>query len=156
MDSRPAQSAYALVDHLVHSDPTVERFERWARGRLGEPFSLEDAAAAAGASKRTLARRLRAVLGESPLAYFQELRVERAVHLLKTTAAGVDEVASRVGYQDGVTLRALLRRRLGRGIREIRRGRRLSGGALAAPTSPIGWHLRQHLQQTSLIGWHLQ
>lgn len=122
VDSRPAQSAYALVDHLVHSDPMVERFERWARGRLGESFSLEDAAAAAGASKRTLARRLRAVLGRSPLAYFQELRVERAVHLLKTTAAGVDEVASRVGYQDGVTLRALLRRRLGRGIREIRRG----------------------------------
>jgi transcriptional regulator GlxA family with amidase domain len=61
------------------------------------------------------------VLGKSPLSYFQSLRVERAVHLLKTGSATVDEVATRVGYADGVTLRALLRRRLKIGIKEIRR-----------------------------------
>jgi transcriptional regulator GlxA family with amidase domain len=122
VDSRPSQSAYVLVDHLAHSDPLVERFERWARGRLAHGFALDDAAAAAGASKRTLARRLQAVLGKSPLSYFQELRVERAVHLLKTTSESVEEIAARVGYADGVTLRTLLRRRLGHGIKEIRRG----------------------------------
>jgi transcriptional regulator GlxA family with amidase domain len=100
----------------------VERFESWARRRLTQGFSLDDAAAAAGASKRTLARRMQAVLGKSPLAYFQDLRVERAVHLLKTTDASVDAIAARVGYGDGVTLRALLRRQLGRGVKEIRRG----------------------------------
>lgn len=121
IDSRPAQSAYILVDHLAHSDPLVERFERWARGRLTRGFSLSDAATATGSSKRTLARRLHSVLGKSPLAYFQELRVERAVHLLKTTGESVDEIAGRVGYADGVTLRTLLRRRLGRGVKEIRR-----------------------------------
>ena len=74
-----------------------------------------------GSSKRTLARRMQSVLGKSPLSYFQSLRVERAVHLLRTTGASVDEVATRVGYADGVTLRALLRRRLDLGVREIRR-----------------------------------
>jgi transcriptional regulator GlxA family with amidase domain len=64
---------------------------------------------------------LQDVLGKSPLSYFQGLRVERAVHLLKTTNASVDEVAARVGYADGVTLRTLLRRRLHQGIKEIRR-----------------------------------
>jgi transcriptional regulator GlxA family with amidase domain len=121
VDSRPSQSAYSLTDHLAHSDPLVERFERWARGRLTHGFSLDDAAAAAGSSKRTLARRMQAVLGRSPLSYFQELRVERAVHLLKTTAENVEEIAARVGYADGVTLRTLLRRHLGHGIKEIRR-----------------------------------
>jgi transcriptional regulator GlxA family with amidase domain len=121
VDSRPAQSAYILVDHLAHSDPLVERFERWARGRLTRGFSLCDAAATTGSSKRTLARRLQAVLGKSPLTYFQELRVERAVHLLKTTDESVEEIAGRVGYADGVTLRTLLRRRLGHGVKEIRR-----------------------------------
>lgn len=121
VDSRPSQSAYILADHLAHSDPLVERFESWARGRLRHGFSLDAAAAAVGASKRTLARRMRAILGKSPLSYFQELRVERAVHLLKTTDASVEEIAGRVGYADGVTLRMLLRRHLGRGIREIRR-----------------------------------
>ena len=60
------------------------------------------------------------VLGKSPLDYFQDLRVERAVHLLETSHASVDQIAAEVGYAEGVTLRALLRRRLGRGVREIR------------------------------------
>ncbi len=120
VDSRPSQSAYALTDHLVHADPLVRRFESWARANLARGFSLNDAAKAVGASKRTLARRLQAVLGKSPLAYFQSVRVERAVHLLKTTRASVDDIAARVGYADGVTLRTLLRRRLHAGVKEIR------------------------------------
>lgn len=123
VDSRPSQSAYILSDHLAHADPLVERFERWARGRLMRGFSLDDAARAAGSSKRTLARRMQAVLGKSPLTYFQDLRVERAVHLLKTTDESVDGIAARVGYADGVTLRSLLRNRLGQGVREIRSNR---------------------------------
>jgi transcriptional regulator GlxA family with amidase domain len=121
VDSRPSQSVYALTDHLIHSDPIVQRFESWARARLTRGFSLDDAAKAVGSSKRTLARRIQSVLGKSPLSYFQSLRVERAVHLLKTGSASVDEVAARVGYSEGATLRALLRRRLNIGIKEIRR-----------------------------------
>jgi len=121
VDSRPSQSAYVLTDHLVHSDPLVLRFEDWARARLKHGFSLQDAAKAVGSSKRTLARHMQAVLGKSPLSYFQSLRVERAVHLLKTGSASVDEVAGRVGYADGTTLRNLLRRRLKLGIKEIKR-----------------------------------
>ena len=124
VDSRPSQSAYALTDHLVHDDPVVQRFERWARGRLTRGFSLDEAAKATGASKRTLARHMQSVLGKSPLAYFQSLRIERAVHLLKTGNASVDEIAARVGYADGTTLRTLLRRRLNLGIREIRNASR--------------------------------
>jgi transcriptional regulator GlxA family with amidase domain len=121
VDSRPSQSAYVLSDHLIHNDPLVERFERWARSRLAEGFSLDEAAKAVASSKRTLARRTQVVLGKSPLSYFQSLRVERAVHLLKTGNESIDEIAARVGYADGVTLRTLLRRHLGYGIREIRR-----------------------------------
>jgi transcriptional regulator GlxA family with amidase domain len=121
VDSRPSQSAYALTDHLIHSDPMVQRFESWARARLRRGFSLDDAAKAVGSSKRTLARRMQSVLGRSPLSYFQSLRVERAVHLLKTSNTSVDEVAARVGYAEGATLRTLLRRRLNVGLKEIRR-----------------------------------
>lgn len=120
VDNRPSQSAYVLVDHLAHADPVVGRFERWARARLDQGFSLDEAAASVGASKRTLARRIGQALGRTPLDYFQDLRVERAVHLLRTTPASVDDVAARVGYADGVTLRALLRKRIGKGVREIR------------------------------------
>jgi transcriptional regulator GlxA family with amidase domain len=120
VDSRPTQSAYAISDHLAHADPLVQRFERWARDRLAEGFSLDEAARAIGASKRTLSRRIGNVLGRTPLSYFQDLRVERAVHLLRTSGDDVEKIAAAVGYADGVTLRNLIRRKLGRGIREIR------------------------------------
>ena len=120
VDSRPTQSAYAMSDHLAHADPIVQKFERWARDRLADGFSLDQAARAVGASKRTLTRRINEVLGKSPLSYFQDLRIERAVHLLRTSSDNVEKIAAAVGYADGVALRNLLRRKLGRGVREIR------------------------------------
>src|SRR5262249_9909301 len=119
-DTRTSQAPYVIPDHLAHADPLVRKFERWARKRLAEGFSLDQAAAALATSKRTLARRMQSVLGKSPLDFFQDLRIERAVHLLQTSQASVDQIAAEVGYAEGATLRTLLRRRLGRGVREIR------------------------------------
>ncbi|NHZ81086.1 helix-turn-helix domain-containing protein [Massilia sp. CCM 8695] len=81
---------------------------------------MEQAAGDLATSKRTLARRLHEVLGKTPVAYVQDLRVESALHLLKTSSTSVERIAGMVGYADGVTLRTLLRRRLGKGIRELR------------------------------------
>ena len=119
-DTRPSQAAYVIADHLAHADPLVERFDRWVRARLDAPLTLDQAAAALATSKRTLSRRLRDVLGKTPFEYVQDLRIERAVHLLKTSRQSVDRIAEQVGYADGVTLRTLLRRRLGKGVRELR------------------------------------
>ena len=120
VEARGSQAEFVIPDHLAHADPMVERFEAWARRNLSTGFSLGDAAQAVGASERTLARRLRSVLGKSPLSYFQDLRIERAVHLLRTGSDSVDRIAAQIGYADGVTLRTLLRRKLGRGVRELR------------------------------------
>lgn len=120
VEARGSQAEFVIPDHLAHADPVVERFERWARERLHLGFSLVDAARAIGASERTLARRMHSVLGKTPLSYFQDLRVERAVHLLRTGRESIDQIATQIGYADGVTLRTLLRRKLGRGVRELR------------------------------------
>lgn len=135
VDPRPSQAAYAIPDHLAHADPIVERFEHWARRQLAHGFSLPAAARTVGTSERTLARRLQHVLGKSPLAYFQDLRVEHAIHLLQTTHANIEQIAAQVGYADGVTLRTLLRRKTGRGIKELR-GRGLAGAGLLNPPTP--------------------
>jgi transcriptional regulator GlxA family with amidase domain len=119
-DARPSQAVYVMPDYLAHADPLVEKFEAWARQHLVD-FSLRGAARAVGASERTLERRVRAVLGTSPLSYVRDLRVERAIHRLQTTDESLDDIAAAVGYGDGVTLRALLRQRTGRGVRELRR-----------------------------------
>jgi transcriptional regulator GlxA family with amidase domain len=63
---------------------------------------------------------MREVLGKTPVSYVQDLRIEQAVHLLKTSSNSVERIAGMVGYTDGVTLRTRLRRRLGKGIRELK------------------------------------
>jgi transcriptional regulator GlxA family with amidase domain len=118
-DTRPSQAAYVMPDHLAHTDPLVERFEQWARKHLAA-FSLHEAARHVGASERTLERKLRNVLGKTPLSYVQDLRVEMAVYRLRTTKDTLDEIATTVGYGDAVTLRTLLRRKTGRTVRELR------------------------------------
>jgi transcriptional regulator GlxA family with amidase domain len=136
VDERTSQSIYSIPNHLAHADPLIQQFERWARARLAEGFSLDQAAKALATSKRTLARRMQSVLGKSPLAFVQDLRIERAVHLLRTGHASVDQIAAQVGYAEGVTLRALLRRRLGRGVREIRQRENLEPRARSVNNSP--------------------
>lgn len=123
IDPRPSQATFAIPDHLQHADPIVQRFERWVREHLVRPFSLEDVSRGIGTSERTLERRVRTVLGTSPVAFVQNVRVERALHLLRTSDATLDTIAVEVGYRDATTLRTLLRRKTGRGVREIRSGR---------------------------------
>ena len=119
-DTRPSQMPYVMPDHLAHVDPLVDRFEQWARTHLAG-FTMHAAARAVRASERTLERRVRLVLGKTPLSFVQDLRVAQAVHLLATTAASLDDIAARVGYGDAVTLATLLRKKTGRGVRELRR-----------------------------------
>lgn len=123
-DIRSLQAQYIIPNHLAQADPLVQRFERWARGRLKQGFSLQEAAHALATSPRTLQRRCEGVLGKSPLSYFQDLRVERAQSLLHGSGMDIEAIAAEVGYTDGATLRALLRERLGRGVRELRAERR--------------------------------
>ncbi|MDR6288270.1 transcriptional regulator GlxA family with amidase domain [Inquilinus ginsengisoli] len=119
VDRRPSQAQYVIPNHLAHADPLVERFERWARANLAAGFSLQEAAKALAVGPRTLQRRTEAVIGKSPLAFFQDMRVERAQHLI-SIGQDLEAVTTEVGYADSATLRTLLRRRLGRGVRELR------------------------------------
>lgn len=126
VDTRPSQVAYAMVDHLAHADPLLLRFDQYVRDTLSAGFSLPAAAAALATSQRTLSRRITVLTGKTPLALVQDIRIHKTVHLLQTSSQSVEEIAAAVGYADGVTLRTLLRRRLGRGVKELRPGLPLS------------------------------
>jgi transcriptional regulator GlxA family with amidase domain len=113
VDERPSQSSYTIPSALAQSDPLVAAFERWARLHLEEPISIVDAARSLGVSERTLQRTVRRVLGMSPVRFVQDLRVEQASHLLRTTGLSLDSIARKVGYEHANTLRVLLRERTG-------------------------------------------
>jgi transcriptional regulator GlxA family with amidase domain len=123
-DIRSSQAPYIIPNHLAQADPLIREFEQWSRENLKAGFSLQDAASALATSPRSLQRRCQDVLGKSPLAYFQDLRVERAQSLLHGSGMDIEAIAAEVGYVDGATLRTLLRQRLGRGVRDLRAGLR--------------------------------
>ncbi|VTU38426.1 GlxA family transcriptional regulator [Variovorax sp. PBL-E5] len=96
-----------------HGDAQVLRAQRAIAGNFGDADVLMDAMEKAGMTRRTFERRFRAATGYSPLAYLQEVRMQRARHLLDSTVHGVDEVAGLVGYGDVAHFRSLFTRMSG-------------------------------------------
>lgn len=80
--------------------------------RLGERFDL---------SQRTLNRRFKKATGLSPVQYLQQIRLDKAKELLKTTNLSISEVADRVGYSDNAYFSALFRRLVSLSPGEYRR-----------------------------------
>ena len=120
VDERPSQSAYTIPSALAQSDPAMAAFERWVRDRLAEPISIPEAARAIGMSERTLQRATQRVLGTSPVRFVQDMRVEQAAHLLRTTDLSLEAISRQVGYEHANTLRVLLRERTGQTTRTLR------------------------------------
>jgi transcriptional regulator GlxA family with amidase domain len=81
---------------------------------------MADAAKAIGVSERTLQRAVRRTIGTSPIRFVQDLRIERARHLLRTTDMSVETISRKVGYERSQTLRVLLRERTGKSTSALR------------------------------------
>ncbi|MEV8638488.1 helix-turn-helix domain-containing protein [Streptosporangium sp. NPDC051023] len=84
----------------------------WARTRLNQPLSVREMARHASMSPRTFARRFRAALGTTPIAWLHEQRLDQAEELLRTTDKPISTIAHEVGFQPG-QLRAHFMKRHG-------------------------------------------
>lgn len=85
----------------------------WALRRLGEPLTLADLAAHARMSLRTFARRFHDEVGLSPGRWLIQQRVAHARHLLEASDLTVDQIAGRVGFATGASLRQHLHASIG-------------------------------------------
>lgn len=85
----------------------------WALERLGEPLTLADLAGHARMSLRTFARRFGEEVGLSPGRWLIQQRLARARHLLEASDLSVDQIAGRVGFATGASLRQHLHASIG-------------------------------------------
>ncbi len=106
--NRSSQMPFMTLQQLKgHKDDRVNKIQQWMQANLSESFSLDDLAQRFALSKRTLMRRFKQAVGDTPVNYLQRLRVEEAKRLLETTPVPLEEIVTRVGYGDVSTFRKL-------------------------------------------------
>ncbi len=87
-----------LQRELRASWPLRERVEQFLCDNINRPLTLADIATVTHQSIPTLTRRYREDTGQSVIDRFNELRLEHAARLLKSTKFPVKDIATRVGY----------------------------------------------------------
>lgn len=123
LDERASQARYIVMDHLRSADPVIRALEHFISANLERQITLPQMARATATSPRTLARKVEAALGTTPLRFAQRMRVAQALHLLETTQRSIDDIASRVGYADPAAFRRIFRRETGEAPTARRRAR---------------------------------
>lgn len=80
------------------SDPIVERALHRIHEDPAHPWTMDELAARSGASRASLARRFRDLVGEPPMTYLKNWRMALAADLLCEPDETVGTVAEKVGY----------------------------------------------------------
>jgi transcriptional regulator GlxA family with amidase domain len=93
--------------------PALRELQAWIAGHLDQDLSVAALAAKAGLSERSFARAFRAEIGETPAAYVEVLRVERARALLEDGAESLEAVSRATGFSSPEVLRRAFHRRAG-------------------------------------------
>jgi LacI family transcriptional regulator len=101
------------TDVLAIEDELVAEAVRWIRTNLDRRLTVSLVARAVGSARQRLERRFRGVLDRTVKDEIQRARVEAARELLRTTSAGLAEVAKRSGFTTSALLNAAFRRELG-------------------------------------------
>ena len=119
-DQRTSQAGFLIPSHLAARDETIAALESFVRSHLDHAHTLDSLAARCGLSPRTLARRTLKATGLSPLQLVQRVRLERSLHLLRTTRMPLEQVAAAVGLADPATLHRLVKRHTARSPGSLR------------------------------------
>jgi len=85
---------------VLHASPA----ESWTVARLARRVAV---------SRSVLGDRFAGVLGQPPMRYLAQWRLQLAAHLLRTTAETVPEIAGRVGYESDAAFSRAFKRGLG-------------------------------------------
>jgi transcriptional regulator GlxA family with amidase domain len=111
---RHSQMPYSrFLISTAHGDSAIIKAQKWLQGHLAEQIDYDRLAGASGMSRRSFERHFKRATGVTPLGYLQQLRVEKAKHLLEEGGHTFSEITYAVGYEDISFFRKLFVRSTG-------------------------------------------
>ena len=113
----------------------LQRAKDLVDARYAEPITVDDLAAAAGLSRAHFSRMFTRTFGESPRAYLQTRRLERAAALLRYTDRSVADICVMVGLQSVGSFTSSFARVYGKPPAAYRAACRPPRPARASPTA---------------------
>jgi len=102
-------------------DETVGRSLAALHRRPAHPWTLDELAQEAGVSRSVLTERFARYLGQSPMAYLADWRLELGAESLRTTSRSVLQIATEVGYESEAAFNRAFKRRFGKPPAQYRR-----------------------------------
>jgi len=115
----PLERDGGQAQFIVHERPptprgsALEPLLRWMQENAERALTLDDIAAHARMSTRTLNRRFREQTGTTPLQWLHRARISQAQYLLETTTHSVDRIATQVGFGSPTAFRDRFKRLVG-------------------------------------------
>ena len=106
------------------ADPVVSRALKAIHDEPTRDWSADELARRANSSRSVLGERFKALLGQSPIRYLVEWRMQIAAELLRTTALKLADVAERSGYGSEAAFSRAFHRHLGLSPAQWREGGR--------------------------------
>lgn len=104
-----------------HEDGEIYEIQQWLEHHFTEDLSFDELASQFNFGLRNFMRRFKEATGDTPNQYLQNLRIERAKHLLETTKTSFEQITFQVGYEDGNSFRRLFKARVGVGPSDYRK-----------------------------------
>jgi transcriptional regulator GlxA family with amidase domain len=102
-------------------DETVGRSLAALHRQPGYAWTLDQLAKEAAVSRSALTERFARYLGQSPMAYLADWRIELGAEALRTSSRSVLQVASDVGYESEAAFNRAFKRRFGQPPAQYRR-----------------------------------
>lgn len=96
-----------------HTDANVLKIQIWLESRIANSIVMEQVAEEFGLSMRNFIRRFKESTDQTPIEYLQNLRIEKAKHLLESSQEAFEQITVQVGYADGNSFRRLFKQRVG-------------------------------------------
>lgn len=118
---RQSQTPFSIfTGQKSHGDDVVQRAQAYFEKNLQEKISVDVLSSRYAVGRRSFDRRFIKATGNTPVEYWQRVKVEAAKRAFETSRKTVNEVMYEVGYSDAKSFRDIFRRLTGMSPLEYR------------------------------------